>query len=381
MNSCLVCGSSGLVPLLRLSQGLTITSLCKTIEGRVSSFFCRACGHVQTTPLPNLAEYYADNYQILAQSAEEDQLLTLANGKLAYRLQHQAETLLESLEIPPGAKILDYGCAKAETLRRICQARQDLVPFCFDVSDDYAGFWKTFVPEGNWSTHRAREEWDSFFDFVTTFFALEHVERPKEFLGEIRRLLRPGGKVYGIVPNLLTNTADLVVADHVNHFTVPSLERLLRDCGFSGIEISDEKHPGALLFIAENSEGRGNTLSGDTRLEEQVMEIAKYWEGYVGNVREFEDGHPNEGGVAIYGSGFYGSFIYASLREPSKVRYFVDQNPYRQKTLHLGIPVIPAEEITPDLEVLYVGLNPRIAKEAIEAVEALQSRELAIFVP
>jgi len=381
MNSCLVCGSSGLVPLLHLPEGLTITSLCKTIEGRVSSYFCRGCGHVQTTPLPNLSAYYADNYQILAQSAEEDQLLTLSNGEMAYRLQHQAETLLDSVEIPFGAKILDYGCAKAETLRRICQARSDLVPHCFDVSDDYSGFWKTFVAEGNWSTHQVRQEWDSHFDFVTTFFALEHVEGPKEFLGEVFSLLRAGGKVYGIVPNLLTNTADLVVADHVNHFTVPSLERLLCECGFSGIEISDQKHPGALLFIAEKSEHRGTTLSRMVRLEEQVVEIARYWEGYVGKVREFEDGLVNEGGVAIYGSGFYGSFIYASLREPSKVRYFLDQNPYRQKTIHLGLPVISAEEITPDMEVLYVGLNPRIAKEAIEAVDALRGREIAMFVP
>lgn len=381
MNSCLVCESSSLVPLLELPDGLTITSLCRTIEGRVTSYFCRSCGHVQTTPLPNLSVYYAENYQILAQSAEEDQLLTLSNGKLAYRLQHQAETLMESLEIPLGAKILDYGCAKAETLRRICQTRSDLVPFCFDVSDDYSGFWKTFVLEENLATHRVRQEWDSRFDIVTTFFALEHVERPKEFVGEIFRLLRSGGKVYGIVPNLLTNTADIVVADHVNHFTVPSLERLLCDCGFSGIEISDEKHPGALLFIAEKAEYRGITASADFRLEEQVMEIARYWEGYVGNVREFENGHRDGSCAAIYGSGFYGSFIYASLREPSKIRYFVDQNPYRQRTLHLGIPVIPVEEITADLEVLYVGLNPRIAKETIEAVDSLGGREVAIFVP
>jgi cyclopropane fatty-acyl-phospholipid synthase-like methyltransferase len=327
-----------------------------------------------------LAAYYAENYQILAQSADEDQLLTLPEGKLTYRLQHQAETLLDSLEIPVGAKILDYGCAKAETLRRICQFRPDLLPFCFDVSDDYHGFWRTFVPDGNWSTHLFKEEWDSLFDIVTTFFALEHVESPKDFITGIHRLLKVEGKVYGIVPNLLTNTADLVVADHVNHFTRPSLERLLGDCGFSDIEIFDEKHPGALLFIGNKSTYHGKVLSREERLEETVVEIAKYWESFVGKVRKFEAEHSDEDVVAIYGSGFYGSFIYASLQEPAKVRYFIDQNPYRQKVSHLGVPVIPASKTTLDLEVLYVGLNPKIAREAIESVEELRESSIAIFV-
>lgn len=256
-----------------------------------------------------------------------------------------------------------------------------MVPFCFDVSDDYSSFWETFVPRGNWSTHRIREDWDSHFDLVTTFFALEHVESPGDFVAEIHRVLRNGGRLYGIVPNLLTNHADLVVADHVNHFTIPSLERLLCDCGFSVIEVSVEKHPGALLFIAEKREPRRVSRPIEAGLEEQVMEIAGYWEGYVGKVREFENAHPGGEGVAIYGSGFYGSFIYASLHQPAKVRYFIDQNPYRRKSLHLGLPVIPAEEIPAALNVLYVGLNPRIAKETIAGVEALQGREISIFVP
>lgn len=381
MNRCLVCGSSELVPLLRLPAGLTITSLCKTIEGSVSSSFCRRCEHVQTTPLPNLAEYYADNYRILAQSAEEDQLLTLPDGKLTYRLMHQAETFLGSFEIPIGAHILDYGCAKAETLRRICKIRSDLIPFCFDVSDGYIEFWETFVSEANWSTHQIKEKWKSSFDFVTTFFALEHVESPRAFVCEIYDLLQTGGKIYGIVPNLLTNPADLVVADHVNHFTVSSLTHLLRDCGFSGIEIFDERHPGALLFIANKSPIPEKHHLGDTKLEEHVVQIANYWEEYVEKVRSFENDHSANDNVAIYGSGFYGSFIFASLRDPGKVRYFVDQNPYRRQMPHLGVPVISPAEIPSDLEVLYVGLNPKIAKNAISAGEVFNRRQLNVFVP
>jgi SAM-dependent methyltransferase len=44
---------------------------------------------------------------------------------------------------------------------------------------------------------------DNSFDVVFSIYVLEHVERPKEFVAEIQRVLRPGGVCLMLTPNLL----------------------------------------------------------------------------------------------------------------------------------------------------------------------------------
>ena len=46
-------------------------------------------------------------------------------------------------------------------------------------------------------------------DVVTSFFALEHVEDPGLFVGDLTKYLKKDGSLYIIVPNLYENFADL----------------------------------------------------------------------------------------------------------------------------------------------------------------------------
>ena len=94
-------------------------------------------------------------------------------------------------------------------------------------------------------------------DAVLSFFALEHVTDPRAFVCAVHGLLKEGGAFYFLVPNIFANTADLVVADHVNHFSVQSLQRLLVDAGFTVREISGEAHNSAWVVVAEKGEGVG----------------------------------------------------------------------------------------------------------------------------
>jgi len=42
---------------------------------------------------------------------------------------------------------------------------------------------------------------DNSFDVVFSIYVLEHVERPTEFVAEIQRVLRPGGRCFMLTPN------------------------------------------------------------------------------------------------------------------------------------------------------------------------------------
>src|SRR3712207_9139150 len=61
----------------------------------------------------------------------------VVDGKKIFRLEHQAATLLRKLQIPQGARILDYGCAKGASIRSVLTVRPDIAAYLFDVSEAY----------------------------------------------------------------------------------------------------------------------------------------------------------------------------------------------------------------------------------------------------
>lgn len=364
--SCNVCGGDLGAPVYRPASGLSVTSLCQIQEGSADVFFCRHCGHLQTTELPGIQEYYDRDYRILVDSEEEDQLYEVRDGRIVYRTDHQVTTLLSKVKLPHDALVLDYGCAKAATLRRLAALRPDLTPHMFDVSRMYLPFWQTFARPDNWAVYEVPAIWEGRFDLVTTFFALEHVATPVNSLRTMAHLLRPGGVLYGIVPNVFTNWADFVVIDHVNHFSESSLRRLLLDAGLSPLEIDSAAHTGAFVFRAKRpTEPVAEVSTEPTAIGEEVARIASYWNGLGQRVREFEAALPPDAVLAVYGSGFYGTFIGAALADPRRIRCFIDRNPFRQGKFLLDRPVVAPEALPPGVNTICVGLNPASAHQNI----------------
>ena len=72
------------------------------------------------------------------------------------------------------------------------------------------------------------------FDAITFWAVLEHLVEPSQFLARAVRLLRPGGHLFALVPNLDSLAIRLlgaryryVMPDHVNYFDAASLRRLI----------------------------------------------------------------------------------------------------------------------------------------------------------
>jgi SAM-dependent methyltransferase len=84
------------------------------------------------------------------------------------------------------------------------------------------------------------EELEGNYDAVTVLSVLEHVNRPREFLGHIARLLKPGGATYLIVPNvdslacrvLHDRAATFDGRNHLLYFSGRTLRDLLEREGF-----------------------------------------------------------------------------------------------------------------------------------------------------
>ena len=379
---CNVCNSLLGEPIYSSRSDTALTSLCEQRTGRVQVWFCTHCGHLLGRPMAGTEAYYASDYRILLDHDDEDQIYDLRDGKIVYRTDHQIDVLRRKVDIPVGAMLLDYGCAKASTPRRLLESRPDLQVHLFDVSDMYQPHWDRFVPPERWAVNETPPSWAGRFDVATSFFALEHIPQPLETVRKVAALLKEGGLFYAVVPDTFGNVADFIVIDHVNHFTTPSVNVLLRRAGFDDIRVDSDAHRGALVIVARRV---ADASAADVASAEALglhawvresAQLAAFWSALDGRIHDAERHHAGRE-WAIYGSGFYGAFIFAALRDSSRIRCFLDRNPYQQGKTLFGRPIVMPEALPADVQVLFVGLNPKIARRTIEQLEWLRGRAVS----
>lgn len=382
--NCNLCSNPLTDKIYESGSARSLTSLCTSYMGATQVYFCHCCGHLQSAEIDNIEGYYDSDYDILVTSDEEDQIYEVIHGRNVYRTEHQVETLLNKVALSQDAMILDYGCAKSSTMRTLLNKNNAVRPHLFDVSNRYIPFWEKFLPEDCWATYSMPDKWNGQFDVVTSFFSLEHMARPQDALWQIFRVLSPVGIFYGIIPNVFSNTADMIVVDHVNHFTEVSLSYLLCSQGFDVIEIDERVHKGALVFVAK----KGATCSAMDVLPvesevkttyQRAYKIAEYWKTAGSKIRAFEQTIAGDKRVAIYGAGFYGAFVSSSLAHSERVEYIVDQNPFLQGPGSIGIPIVSPANLPKSIDTVFVGLNPAHAKRLISDIAEFRDRDIIFF--
>lgn len=382
---CNVCGTEISDSIYASKSEVSITSLCNVVTERTAIYYCDTCTHIQTNEVDNIDSYYDKDYKLLVESDEEDQIYCIQDDKKVFRYDHQVDTLVKLLDIPEGARVLDYGCAKATTLKKLIKRRSDIAPYLFDVSDMYVPFWKKFADDESWSTYKLNKFWNGTIDVVTSFFSLEHVASPKSMLMNIRNLLKTDGLFYCVVPDIFQNSADFVVVDHVNHFTRPSISRLFADSGFDILDINTVDHASGMIVIAKKSSHEPSegdiSISDDARfaIAVKVSEIADYWSGLASRIQSFEATLPESAQVVIYGSGFYGTYIASCLVKQEKIRFFIDRDPYRQSKKLFGKAIIDPDAMPESIDTVFVGLNPASARQNIAMISSWQTRKLQFF--
>lgn len=390
-SSCRICGNVFQAPIYRSTGTWALSSLSERLPVCCQVWYCDRCGHLQSAELPDLAQYYAEHYRILDASEEDDQLYAVEAGGAIFRAEHQARTFLRHAEsvsnqvatdcLPHGARVLDFGCAKGATSRQLSRLRPDLSTYLFDVSERYTTFWSRFSTPENWATLLVPDTWFGTFDAVMSYFVLEHVSDLLGTLNTMRRLLKPGGMLYAVVPNVFSNPADLIVADHLHHFSGCSIVALLNRSGFRLCKLDDHSHESAWVVTAQRADGTREVDAPAQELadvEQAALEMAAYWAGMEDRIRSFESEHAAPR-AAIYGAGFYGTLIAANLALPEQVACFMDRNPHLQGRQLCTVPVVAPQALPTDIRHVYVGLNPRLARESIAQIAAFADRNLEYF--
>jgi SAM-dependent methyltransferase len=144
--------------------------------------------------------------------------------------------------IPPNAKVLDLGCGyNADLLRAI----EDRIFFAVGIDLKVnKNFRSNKIKLLEHDLNRPLPFQENTFDVVTSLANLEHLERPERVLREIKRVLRPGGRLFLTTPSIYAKPvleflsfdlgwlSEQEILDHKHYFNRKRLERHCQSVGF-----------------------------------------------------------------------------------------------------------------------------------------------------
>jgi SAM-dependent methyltransferase len=373
---CRICGTANDRPALDLAAP-ALASTYEQIAVPTRVYVCASCGHIQSSDLPDIAEFYDTRYKCSMASEEFDQLCGMRDGRPIFRTDAQAAAVLGKVFPRLGAQVLDYGAGKAATLRKITAQRPDLVPHVFDVSDDYHASWRGWLPEDAMATYTVPEGWNGRFDLITAHYVFEHVQAPADIIRGLATLLAPRGQLFFSVPDCAANVGDLLVAEHVSHFTEVSLRRLVDDAGLALVDIDAGALPGAFTVVCSVS-GKSESPVGHAQIEAAVEDARARCARLNKACRRLEQKMAANAArrSAIFGAGFYGAFLLTRAAAKPQIELCIDNNHHLWGTTLFDVPVRSPADLPMGTEIVYVGLNPGVARAAAASVPALQRPSL-----
>ena len=207
------------------------------VDGEWDYVRCRSCGLVSLDPFPDfetLRRAYPDTYASWSEQSSRKNLLQTLRGVFITHRNRQLARLM-----PPQGSVLDVGCGDGSTLERLGQCTGGRL-VGIDFSRHAVDVACAKGLDVRCGTLDALSEPDGSFDLILMIGYLEHSWTPECDLAGAYRLLKPGGTLFGVVPNFDSLDRRLFgrywagthAPRHILQFTPQTLRKLLRDQGF-----------------------------------------------------------------------------------------------------------------------------------------------------
>jgi SAM-dependent methyltransferase len=360
-SDCRVCGTGPLDELKEYARLPRVTSDCKPVPpgGRIA--VCSSCGAVQKpTDLrwQQESDSIYSNYQPYFQSGGIEQaVFDAAAGVPRRRSSVLLDRLAAARGLGPVGSILDVGCGNGVLLSAFAEVRPRWRLFGHELSDLHSGALRC-IPGFEGLYTGALADLPAGFDVITMIHALEHFVDPFGALQDLRPKLSDGGALFIEVPNGEATPFDLVIADHVSHFTRRDLAHLLGRAGYAAPVIADDWVTKELSVVA--MPGRPTVpLPAPIAPVDVLLRLRaqlKWLDAVALGAREAtRKGAP----MGLFGTSVAAMWLFGQLGDD--IAFFVDEDPSRHDTTLFDRPVLRPSE-APQGGTVYIALIPHVAR-------------------
>lgn len=188
------------------------------LHERYDYYLCPVCACVFQQPMPameKIATFYPDTYMVYDQDSRVRKISHLRRALLArtrgyshlrsalpYRLAAALTANFGELSTPAwegGGRVLDVGCGNGRFLSTMRTLGWEVEGVEFsEAGVNAARMSGLSVHHGDLASAAFP---DASFDLVTARHVIEHIPAPHAFIGEIARVLKPGGRLVVETPN------------------------------------------------------------------------------------------------------------------------------------------------------------------------------------
>jgi len=281
-------------------------------------------------------------YEMYHQSASNDQaVFDPVSGRPSGRCEVLARHLLDSGALPRSGTLLDVGAGSGAMLGAFSSAADDWKLFGLDLDDRKERALRA-IPRFEMLFTAPPEQLSQKFDLVTLIHSLEHFTDPLAMLSKLRERITPNGRLFIEVNDVDRTPFDLVVADHLCHFTPRSLAYLAARAGLRVETVSMDWVNKEISLLAVPDPQPPEPAHDDPREMISRIEGDVTWlRNMLGHARKFA----GSGRFGIFGTSVAATWLASGLGDA--VEFFVDEDPAREGRSHLDRPIFKPEQVPP----------------------------------
>lgn len=340
---CQSCAAGELHEIADFPQLPRVTSDSKPFRCGGRLCVCMACGLVQKIAdalwLAEINEIYRD-YAMYHQSSANDQVVFDAvSGRQSGRCEVLARHLLQSGVLPVAGTLLDVGAGSGAMLGAFSQASSDWRLFGLDL-DRRQEPALLAIPRFDKLYTVAPDQLFQQFDLLTLIHSLEHFADPLAMLRTLSSKMSAGGHLFVQVNNAGITPFDLVVADHLCHFTPQTLTQMAARAGLNVALTKTDWVNKEISLLASAGAAPSALPAHDPQ---QALERTREDVGWLTGMLDHALRSSQAGRFAIFGTSVAATWLAHGLG--GKVEFFVDEDPARVGHKHMGRPILTPAQV------------------------------------
>jgi SAM-dependent methyltransferase len=316
---------------------------------------CKHCGFVynDVPDSKSFDEYYANYKENTNFTIPSEAAYALTKEKRESRHIISANFIETSAHIDKSASILDIGCSFGATLTAL-QKKGFSNLNALDLDSASINYLRQIGINSKVGSIFSENisEFENKFDLVILGHILEHLYEPKKAIANIKKWLKPRGKIFIECPDLYQYSSTsgfpgfFAEWEHINHFTIISLMNLLNDFHLKSYDTGTiyaliEDFP-CLYMIFERDEK--NRQIYKTENDEIAMLDSLNVPNENGKIILLNIDNLKDKEVALWGAGQYCYRLLSHTKLSEKnIRFIVDNDKKKQGQIILGMKIMTPE--------------------------------------